>query len=145
MGTYVIEVYLSSVTFGTSANRIYFGIENDTAGTDRMIGGGRRNTSGTQQTYVTIDAASSILGNAVTHDAIAVRFNASGVSGYSGTYSAGFPTYTISSGYAAHADSVVSAVGGDSTNYFFIAFISGETGAAMDCTLARYRIRRVDG
>lgn len=145
MGTYVIEVYLSSVTFGTSANRIYFGIENDTGGTDRMIGGGRRNTSGTQQTYVTIDAAGTILGNAATHDALAVRFNAASVSGYSGAYSAGFPTYQLSGGHASHADSVVNAVGADSTNYFFIAFISGETGAAMDCTLARYRIRRVDG
>lgn len=143
MGTYVIEVYLSSVTFGTSGNRIAFGIDHDGSGTDRMLCGGRRNTSGTQQTYVTFDTAASILGNAASHDALAIRINANGITGFSGTYSAGFPTYTFSGGHASHPDATINTIGADS--YFFIAFISGETGAAMDCTLARYRIRRVDG
>lgn len=145
MATYVIEVYVSSATLGTNGNRIVFGIENDTAGTDRMLCGGRRNASGTQQTYATIDTAASIQGSSATHTAIALRVNADGVSAFSGTYSGGaFPDpYAFSAGHLAHADSVVNAMGGDTTNYFFIAFASGETGAAMDCTLARYRIRRV--
>lgn len=145
MATYVIEVYISAATLGTNGNRIAFGIENDTTGTDRMLCGGRRNASGTQQTYVTIDGAASIQGSAATHTAIALRINADGVSAFSGAYSGGaFPhPYAFSSGHITHADSVVNAMGGDATNYFFVAFITGETGGAMDCTLARYRIRRI--
>jgi hypothetical protein len=139
-GTYVVECYFSSVTLGTSGDRIQIAIDYDTAGTDRLLGGGRRNSSGTQQTYAIVDT--TINGNAYTDDAIAIRVNMNGVGGMSGTYSAGFPAnYQHSGGYGPAAASFASALDGSAS--LVISFVNGNTGGACDATLRRIRIRRI--
>jgi hypothetical protein len=145
LGTYVLEAYFSSLTLGTSANRIVLGIDLDVAGTDRMLCGGRRNTSGTQQIYSTIDAAGTINGDTSSADCVAVRINAHGVSSYGGASSGGtFPSrYTKSGGIMGAVDSYCSVM--DDNAFVVIAFAPNEAGGAMAATLRRFRIRRIRG
>jgi hypothetical protein len=121
-GTYLIEAYFSSLTLGVSNNRVLVAVDLDTAGTDRLLGGGRRNSSGTQQTYATIDSAATIVGNTATHTNI------------------GF-VYEEAGGVLQAADSF-SSVMSPAAN-LVISFITGETGAAMAATLRRLRVRRI--
>jgi hypothetical protein len=142
-GTYLIEAYFSSLTLGTTPNRVLIGLDLDTASaTDRFMGGGRRNTSGTQQLYT--QQAASMIGDGSTLQTIAVKVEASSVSTYGGTYSAGFPNpYTKSGGIQAATDSYCSVM--DPQSYIVIAHVTGEAGGNMDDTLARLRVKRVRG
>lgn len=140
--TYIFEIHLSAATLGVSANRVQICVDWDNAGTDRMLAGGRRNSSGTQQTFAFIDNVAAV-GAAATHTAIAIKVNAFGVLAMSGTYSGGFPTYQFCG-----ASSTTGATSGnamDGTGFFTIAFPTGEAGGAMDCTIARIRCRRIRG
>ena len=143
MGTYVIEGYYPSLSLGVSNNRTVLGIDLDWSGTDRMLAGGRRNSSGTQQVYSTIDTASSILGNDAASNTVAVRFDAQGVASFGGTWASGWPRYTISGGQAT-AGNIVRTVMDDAA-FIVIAFSPGEGSGGMTATLERLRIRRVRG
>lgn len=142
--TYVVDVFLSSVTFGTSGNRFFTGFLLDAAGTDRLLGGGRRNTAGTAQTYSQNDA--TVNGDAATDDALGVRCDNRGVFTGSGTYNGGadlFPDpYPRLGGSFSLTDSFNGPL--DPTQgRIVLAFPTGEAGGAMDCTVARLRVRRI--
>ncbi len=138
--TYVIDFFLSSVTFGTSPNRFLAGLLLDTGGTDRVLGGGRRNSAGNQQTYSQLDA--TIAGDAATDDAVGVRLSGNGVLTFSGTMGSTFPVYPRAGGVETFTNSFNGPF--DPTqSRVVLAWPTGEAGGNMDCTLRRLRIRRI--
>lgn len=137
---YVIEVYFSSLTLGTSLNRVLLCMENTTnAGAERLMGGGRRNTSGTQQTYQ--QDRTTLLSTDVTDDCFALCVSSGNVQVASADSSGGdFPsTYAHAQAIAAVNGISVMATSSELT----IAFVTGEAGGAMDAVLRRLRVRRV--
>lgn len=138
--TYVVDAYFSSLTLGTSNNRVFVGFDLDGGGTDRLLGGGRRNTVGTQETYAQGDT--TINGGAATHDAFGIRLSPDGVSTYSGTYAAGFPVYTFGGAHRLASEGA-NALPDPTNTFLVIAFPTGEAGGAMDAVLQRLRVRRV--
>lgn len=138
--TYVIDVFLSSVTLGASGNRVEAGFLLDTGGTDRLIAGGRRNTAGNQQVFSQTDG--TVNGDASTDDAFVVRCDNRGVSTFSGTYAGDFPTYIHGGGSLAVPNSFNGPL--DPTQgQVVLAWPTGEAGGAMDITIERLRIRRI--
>lgn len=141
--TYVMDFFLSSVTFGASPNRFIAGLLLDTGGTDRLLAGGRRNSAGNQQTCSQVDA--TIAGDAATDDAFGVRLSGNGVLTFSGTYDGAndeFPIYT----HAGGVEGITNSFNGpfDPTqSRVVLAWPTGEVGGNMDCTLARFRVRRI--
>ncbi len=141
--TYVIDFYLSSATLGTAGNTVLVGILTNVAGTDSLRAGGRRNLAASQQTCTEQDA--TIVGQNYTNDAFGVKLSSEGVTTYSGTYAAGFPTPYENAGgtIGTAATGIANPYLERSNSLFFIAFPTGEAGGNMDATIARMRIRRI--
>lgn len=140
---YVIEVYFSSLTLGTSNNRVLVCLENtDNTGAERLLGGGRQNVSGTQRFQNQNEATARTSTITTTNDCFALKVSAGQMAVCGGASSGGdFP-----SAYG-HADALSSTNGASvssTTSFLTIAFPTGEAGGAMDAVLRRLQIRRVN-
>lgn len=88
LSDYIVEYYYSSLTLSTTGDAVGLILWNSTGA--RVARGGRRNTSGTQQTCLRLDGNEN--GTGYSDNAFALRFNATNAAVASGTYAAGFPS-----------------------------------------------------
>jgi hypothetical protein len=139
--TYVVDAYFSSITMAVTNDRVFVGFDLDGAGTDRIIGGGRRFNVGNNETYAQSDA--TINGAVVTHNTFGIRMSADGVSTYSGTYAAGFPAPYPFGGAHRLATEGANALPDPTNTFIVVAFVTGSIAGTMDAVLQRLRIRRI--
>jgi hypothetical protein len=140
--TYVIDMYVSSFTMGSIANRVVVGLDAQGGGTDRIAMGGVRGTGvGCVQMDATTTAAAATLG---ARRAIGVHISPWGVQVCAGTYSGGFPTaYDQAGSHNLHTAPNAGDTIMDPTSLLTLAFVTGEAGGAMNIVIPHLRVRRI--
>jgi hypothetical protein len=144
--TYLLEMFLSSITQAVSGDQVHIGMLLDTAGTDRYMAAMRRNSAGNPQTAEQNDTTAN--GDAHTDDAIGLRVDGRGGWGVSGTYDAGndaFPSPYLHTG-GSQAMGATFNIPFDVPQSFFVhAFVNGSNAGTHDITVKRTRISRIVG
>ena len=145
-GTYVVELYFSSLTLGVNGNRIVAALSQSDSGGGNVRGGGPYRTSGEDRVHVQTQLTLNSGFDDSTMNAFAIRFDSSGLTVLGDTYSGGdFPSvYSRIGGFVQSPELDGGVALNGRAAFFTLAFPTGETSGNMDATLARSRVRRLN-